>query len=669
MKRYTASLKECNYNSCFPFSAVAGQEKIKKALILNVVNPNIGGVLISGEKGTAKSTLVRGLADIMEDMQVINLPLNITEDRLVGSIDIKEAIKTGKKRLEEGILKKAHRQFLYIDEINLLSEHIVNILLEVSSTGVNVIEREGISYSHSSKFVLAGSMNPEEGLLRSQLLDRFGLYVEASGVKDIDTRIEIIERRLIYEKDSRSFCKQWENENKKLKNRIQKAKENIKKIKLSKENYKLCAQLSQEGKCAGHRAEIVIIETAKAIAAFNGKNMVEYEDIKEAAAYALPHRIREKVSLKEDEDENAKNSSEENENIEACSEENRNTDSDENEDIRGDERKGTEEEDNKSTESNVEEEDNNNPIEGNVSQRESSNNNDISNSNQKEEASQHLEEIEPVKDELCIDVVFQNRNEAQGSGKRSKVRTDSYQGRYVKYRFPKGKAEDIAIDATLRIAAGNQKSRASGELALSIRHEDIRVKVREKHIGASILFAVDASGSMGAKRRMGAVKGAVLSLLNDAYQKRDKVGIIAFRKDNAELLLDITRSVDLAEKCLKDLPTGGKTPLALGLYKAYELLKVEKIKNPDSLQYLIVVSDGKANIPLNSDNAFEDSLKIAEKIHNEGIKSMVIDTENGYIQYDFAKQLSEKMESKYVKINNVSKNKIESNVKKLIKAH
>ncbi len=292
-----------NIDSCFPFAAVAGQEKIKKALLLNVINPRIGGVLISGEKGTAKSTLVRGLANLTQDMRVVDLPLNITEDRLVGSLDIRKAIREGVRAFEAGLLHGAHRNFLYVDEVNLLSEHIVNILLEVSSTGVNTVEREGLSLSHPSRFILVGSMNPEEGLLRPQFTDRFGLYVEAAGEKDIDIRKEIIKRRLAYEKDTAGFCLRWKKENEAIKSAIIKAKESLTKVIISGESYKLAAQLAQEGKCAGHRAEIVLLETARALAAYEGQDSITENNILEAAALALPHRIREAMSLAGPEEE------------------------------------------------------------------------------------------------------------------------------------------------------------------------------------------------------------------------------------------------------------------------------------------------------------------------------------------------------------------------------
>ncbi len=615
----------------FPFSAVMGQEKIKRALILNAVNPKIGGVLISGEKGTAKSTLVRGLANILSDIRLVNLPLNVTEDRLVGSIDIKKAIDEGKSVLDSGILKDAHNQILYIDEVNLLSEHIVNILLEVNSIKVNNVQREGISCSHPCEFILIGSMNPEEGLLRSQFIDRFGMYTEAVSEDDIDVRTEIILRRLEYEKNPKLYCEKWKEENEKLRLLIQESKNKLNFVTISKDNLDLAASISQEGKCAGHRAEIILIETARAIAALKGKSIIEEDFIKEAAEYVLPHRLKEKISIDEIMDEQSKEN-------ESTSPDNHNQSNDS-------QGEGSSESIDKSAQNNAE-------IKDNV---------------QTSEEEENIEDIREINDKLTIKTSFEAKKDLKGFGKRNKVKTDTKQGRYIRYKIPRGKINDIAIDATFRTAASKQKQRQNNGLALNIKSEDLREKVKERRTGAEILFLVDASGSMGAKRRMGAVKGAVLSLLNDAYQKRDSVGVIAFRKDRADVLLNITRSVDLAQKCLKDISTGGKTPLALGLYKSYEILRTNRIKNKNALQYLVVVSDGKANVGLKTSDYLGDALMIADKIKSDGIKSIVIDTEGGYIQYGFAKELAERLDASYIKMSNINKLEIESNIKDLIK--
>lgn len=314
----------------YPFTAIVGQEKMKEALILNIINPSLGGVLIRGEKGTAKSTLVRGLADLMEDreesncefhcnplkinemcneclekyknnekiethigkMKVINLPISATEDRVVGTLDIEYAIKTGEKKFEKGILANANRNILYVDEINLLDDHIVDVLLDSAAMGINTIEREGISFSHPAKFILVGTMNPEEGDLRPQLLDRFGLVVDVIGEKDTLRRVEVIKRRLRFEENPVKFIKEYENQEKKLREKIEKAKERLKNIKCSDEMYEIAAKIAIALEVDGHRADISIIKTAKTIAAFDERVEVTKDDMLKAAVMCLPHRMR-----------------------------------------------------------------------------------------------------------------------------------------------------------------------------------------------------------------------------------------------------------------------------------------------------------------------------------------------------------------------------------------
>lgn len=632
-----------NTYNCFPFAAVCGQEKVKKALILAVINPRIGGVLLSGEKGTAKSTLVRGLAQIMADTELINLPLNITEDRLVGSIDMGKAIQYGQKELEEGLLRKAHNQFLYVDEVNLLSPHIAGILLEVASTGINTIEREGISCSHPARFVLVGSMNPEEGVLSPQFLDRFGLYTEVRGEMEITARAEIMQRRLAYEKNPQAFWAQWQEASQALSNQIQRSKEILEEVQVPEEGYKLAAELAKTGRCAGHRAEIILVETARALAALAQRTELIADDIREAATYVLPHRLREPLIIEEVMTREPEMSREEGDSPEESAGDPEGEERDPEQDEEGPEERRDPEP----------EKPEDRAIETGMSEMTA--------------ASEKIEGIEKHGETLSLQILPGNKLAPQGSGKRNKVRTDSRQGRYVRYRLAHGPLQDIAFDATFRAAAGKQAYRDKGELALAVKAEDLREKVREKRTGATLLFVVDASGSMGAQRRMGAVKGAILSLLNDAYQKRDSIGMIAFRKDGAEVLLNITRSVDLAQKCLETLPTGGKTPLAAGLAKAYELLKVERIKNPDALQYIILVSDGKANLPLFGEHALKDAMTIGKKIRHEGIRSMVLDTENGYMQFGFAKELADAMGSVHLKLQNITKAEIEGKVKHVLK--
>lgn len=620
-------MKEKYFTWTYPFSAVVGQEEAKKALLYVSINPRIGGALLVGEKGTAKSTLVRSLNQITGQV-VVNVPLNITEDRLVGTIDFQEVVKRGVKSFDPGLLFKADGQILYIDEVNLLSKQMINILTQVTSLCMNYVEREGLSFSHPVNTSMVASMNPEEGPLKAQFLDKFGLYVELKGEKCLKNREEIIKRRLEFEKDPREFYKKWYKENQKIATKIQKAKLLLPQIVLKNEILAMASDLSSAGNCAGHRGDIILVETAKTIAAFQSRQWVSADDIREAARLVLAHRIREGIALEEQRTEEKES---------FC----KDTQTDLNESEKG--REDTE------AEGDFEDIDHNGGMK-----------------NENKNIKDQVDKIAPINESIKFLEGKTRKKTLVGEGKRSKVKANSKKGRYVKYCLPTGAVEDIALDATLRVAAIHQHGREGG-LALNVHGEDIRIKVREKRVGATILFVVDASGSMGAKKRMGAVKGAIFSLLTEAYQKRDKVGLVGFRKNSADVLLDITRSVELAEKSLKIMPTGGKTPLALGLFKAYELFKAEKIKTPGALQYMVLVSDGKANVPFKTDKAFHDALWVAEKIKQEGVKVMVMDTQMGYISYPFAKELAEKMDGEYLKIRGISEKCIENNVKKLIK--
>lgn len=322
-----------NHNfTVYPFTAIVGQEKMKKALILNAINPKVGGVLIRGEKGTAKSTAVRALANLLpeievvqgckfhcnphdistmceeclekvksrtlnisfEKMKVIDLPVSATEDRVVGTLDIEHAIKKGEKRFEPGVLAYAHRGILYVDEINLLDDHLVDVLLDSAAMGVNTIEREGISYSHPASFVLVGTMNPEEGELRPQLLDRFGLCVDIKGIRDVAQRVELIKYRLSYEADPETFAASWQAAESELRVQILLAQKLLSDVKISDSMLELVSQICVDMGVDGHRADITMMKTSITLAAFNGRTEVLEEDVKEAAELVLPHRMRRK---------------------------------------------------------------------------------------------------------------------------------------------------------------------------------------------------------------------------------------------------------------------------------------------------------------------------------------------------------------------------------------
>ncbi|MBR1432552.1 MAG: VWA domain-containing protein [Ruminiclostridium sp.] len=599
----------------FPFTAVAGQDRVKLALILNAIDPAIGGVLISGEKGTAKSTLVRGLASA-SGKRVTELPLNVTEDRLVGTLDLSCAVKDGERHFESGLLYEADGNFLYVDEVNLLSAHISNILTEAVSTGENIVQRDGISYRHPCRFALVGTMNPEEGSLRPQLLDRFGLFVNARSETDIEVRTEIIRRRLEYENDPTMFLRKCRDKEEALAERISAASERLDDISVPDGIVQLIALTASRSCCEGNRCELILAETARALCAWRGGTEVNADDVSEAAKFVLPHRMRNDTSVEVSESSGSSQDTSDEENY-----------------------------DNERSENDISE------------------NEQTGSSTDKPENRQDNTESAGRELPLSADGIKTDKKKNGGSGKRSRCVTNELTGRYVRSRIPTGKCCDIALIPTLCGAALHQQQRTPLEgMSIAVRSSDLRCKIREKHTGATILFVVDASGSMGAKRRMRAVKGAVRGLLSEAYRKRDRVGVVAFRGEDAQVLLSITSSPELARRCMDELPTGGKTPLAAGIAAAGELLRAERIRMPDALQYLILISDGKANVPLDGTDPFGDALSAAERIGAAPIGTMVLDTENSYIRFGFAKKIAERMGAEYIRLDEVTGSAVEENV-------
>lgn len=613
--------------SMFPFPAIVGQEKVKKGILLNIINPNIGGLLISGEKGTGKSTIIRSVGTIAPWIDIVDLPLNITEDRLIGSIDMEKAIQHGEKAFEPGLFQQAHENILYIDEVNLLSDNIVNSILQVSSSGVNRVEREGISYSHLSKFVLVGSMNPEEGRLKSQFIEKFGLYVQVEGEKDIEERKEIIKRRLEYEGDNIGFFEKWKEECRRLQEKLKTSMKLLGEVSIPKGAMNSILDVVNAYNCQGNRTEIVMVETVRALAALSGRKEAEIIDVKEAIQFVLPHRasrVEEPKRNQEKEDNREKDNRDRNEN----KEEGENPpNKDELENILD----------------NLDDIDFDKP------------------SSDDESVERIGETFKPRK----LEIKARDRKYRKGSGKRSNTRTNLKQGRYVRYRYINEKVSDISFDGTLRAAAPYQKVRDKDGVALAIEKSDLREKVREKRTGTTVIFAVDASGSICANKRMEAVKGAIMSLLADAYEKRDKVAMVAFRKESAEVLLQTTRSVDLAEKCLRDLPAGGKTPLSMGLSTAYGLIKGQSIKDKEMIPLLVLVSDGRANVSMTGEDPLKEAMKIGEKIGLEGIRSIVIDTESGFVKFGVLKKLACVMGADYFKIDNLNDKYLANTVRKI----
>ena len=579
-------------NAIYPFVAVVGQEQLKKALQIALVNQKAGGLLIGGEKGTAKSTLVRAAKEIIGAQKIVDLPLNATEDMLFGSIDIEYA------------------------------------------------------FTHSVSYTVIGTMNPEEGVLPGHILDRFGMYVDSQSEKDVVIRTEIIRRSLACGSDIQSFRNSYFDETEKLAAKIALARSIVEEIEVSEAMMQLAAQMCAQAFCAGHRAEIYLLEAAKAIAALAERNYVLPKDVEEAAMFVLPHRMRKPPEQQQEDPEQQE---------EEQPDENEQQDQDENEDNDED----SEESPLAPPPLDDNEEDNSDDDENQDDDKEKEEQTPDNDKNQLAPEEQIADIDKNFKLPKMVLDLGKDRNVRRGSGKRSTTKTDLKQGRYVRAEMPKIKVEDLAFDATIRAAAPFQRLREDNGCALNIKSEDLRQKVREKRIGNTFLFAVDASGSMGARERMRAVKGAIFYMLQEAYQKRDRVGMVAFRRQKAELLLPITRSVDLAQKCLAEMPTGGKTPLADGLSTSLLTLGMLNKKDSELEPILILVTDGRANaIEENGGDPVECALKIAEKIRKAKITSVVIDTETDFIKLGVAKAVAKAMGATYYSLRSLSQEHI-----------
>jgi magnesium chelatase subunit D len=672
----------------FPFTAIVGQEAMKRALLLNTINPKIGGVLIRGKKGTAKSTAVRSLAALLPEVSVVqgcpysclpqtpqglcqwcetgpdkapvvthqvrivDLPVGATEDRLVGSLDIEQAIKTGSKSFEPGLIAAAHRGILYIDEVNLLNDHLVDVLLDAAAMGRNYVEREGISISHAAEFILVGTMNPEEGDLRPQLLDRFGLAVEVDGALEPADRREVVRRRIAFESDPYQFMGQWQQAERKERERLLQSQKLLPQVKVGDDILELITDICAEYQVDGLRGDIVMYKTASTIAAYEGRTEVMVEDVREAAQMALLHRQRRQpfqqphlVTEQLDsmiEEHQSRNRSREPEN------QSPNTD---------------ERNEGESDPSDLDNQDSSPP--------------DKDDSPGSGPQEQWFETGDPYPIQ-SLQLQPPDRRARQSTGRRATTVSGSSAGRYVGARVPPGEFSDLALDATLRAAAPHQQRRQDSLNSATtsrfiIEPWDLREKVRETKTGSLVLFVVDASGSMGAQRRMVAVKGAILSLLLDAYQRRDRVGLISFRGTHAELLLPPTNSVDLAQQYLQEMPTGGRTPLARGLYLALEVLEMERLKDREVLPLLVLLSDGRANVFLDSSasskqksgvSPSEEARAVGSLIQEKRIRSVVVDTELDFIKLGLARSVAQAMGASYIKLDELRADRLAEAVRR-----
>jgi magnesium chelatase subunit D len=632
----------------YPFSAIVGHDELRLALLLTAVHPGIGGVLIRGEKGTAKSTVVRALSALLPAVtavagcrfscdpqspdalcpdgphtavngrdirpaKLVELPVGATEDRLMGSLDLQRALNEGVSAYQPGLLAAAHRGVLYVDEVNLLADHLVDVLLDAAAMGRAHVERDGVSVSHAASFLLVGTMNPEEGELRPQLLDRFGLTVEVAASRDVDTRAEVVRRRLSYEADPAGFAAGWHARDAALADRIVAARSALPQVVLPDSELRRIAGICAAFEVDGMRADLVLARTALAHAAWRGAGAVVEEDIRVAAVLALPHRRRrdpfDEPGLDREQLEDALRNSD-----------HAPDDPPDKPPSGGAHPDGV-------------------PSAG---------------AHPAERADRPGRSEQPERSERP-GAAFRPRVlvvpgvGAGAPGRRSAARAST--GRMV--RAARLEGSGLHLLGTLAAAAPHQHERGRRGPGLVVQASDIRLAVREGRESNLVLFAVDASGSMAARSRMSAVSGAVLSLLLDAYQRRDKVGLVSFRGAEAQLVLPPTSAVDAAAARLRSLRTGGRTPLAAGLLCAGRVLAAERLRDPARRALLVVLTDGRV-----TSGGMDATLAAAGLLRRDGVASIVVDCESGPIRLGLPERIAIAMGGGCVRLEQLSANAV-----------
>jgi magnesium chelatase subunit D len=661
----------------YPFTAIVGADDMALALALTTVSPEVGGVLVRGEKGTAKSTMVRALAALLPQVDVIDgcrfscdpadpdpacpdgphpesapshrrparlveLPVGATEDRVIGSLHLERALTAGVTEYEPGLLAAAHRGLLYVDEVNLLHDHLVDLLLDAAAMGRSTVEREGVSVAHAARFVLVGTMNPEEGELRPQLLDRFGLTVEISASRDPASRVEVVRRRLAYDADPDAFAGRYAAAEDDLAARIRSAQAALSSVVLGDGALTKIAEVCAAFEVDGMRADIVTARAAVAHAAWHGRRYVNRDDIRAAARLALPHRRRRNPFDAPGLDEALLDQ------------------------ILGDEEPDPPQPSDEAM-------DQSEGLRASADEDQLDEQADAANRTGQEQPVGSADQAPPPDDQAAEPQEQQPATgpapalSTAGSGKafrtrlftvaglgdgepgrRSRAITSA--GRTVGAGPMTGTSGPLHLTATVRAAAPHQVARGRSGPGLLVRHADLRLSIKQGRESNLVLFCVDASGSMAARRRMEQVKTAVLSLLTDAYQRRDKVGLVTFRGSSADLALPPTSSVLAAVRRLEAMPAGGRTPLAEGLLCAAETLRLERIRDPRRRPLLVVVTDGRATFGA---DALRRSHQAAALLAASGVAALVLDCETGRFRMGLAARLAEALLADYAPIGEI----------------